>query len=231
MKSPHVLELSGIGQPELLQSLGIEVRHELRGVGENYRDHFAPRMNWRVKLPVTLNEQTRGLAFAKEIVKYYTQRRGVLTFTAGIVYGFVKTRPELEEPDVQYHFAHASYATAQTRVLDREPGMTLTVYQCSPESKGSIHAKSADPLAAPAIRPNFLAEELDRRTIVEGMKIGRRIINNRGAGQVPRVRDEPRRHGADRRRVAGFRPDERPDHLSRHRHVQDGPRSDGGGRR
>ena len=178
VKSPQVLELSGIGQPELLQSLGIEVRHELRGVGENYRDHFAPRMNWRVKLPVTLNEQTRGVAFAKEIVKYYTQGRGVLTFTAGIVYGFVKTRPELEEPDVQYHFAHASYATAQTRILDRQPGMTLTAYQCSPASRGSIHAKSADPLAAPAIRPNFLAEELDRRTIVEGMKIGRRIVNN-----------------------------------------------------
>ena len=61
VKSPHLLELSGIGQPELLQSLGIEVKHELRGVGENYRDHFAPRMNWRVKLPITLNEQTRGL--------------------------------------------------------------------------------------------------------------------------------------------------------------------------
>ena len=178
VKSPHVLELSGIGQPELLQSLGIEVKHELRGVGENYRDHFAPRMNWRVKLPITLNEQTRGVNFVKEIIKYYTQQRGVLTFTAGIVYGFVKTRPELEEPDVQYHFTHASYATAQTRVLDRQPGMTLTVYQCSPASKGSIHAKSADPLAAPAIRPNFLSEETDRRTIVEGMKIGRRIINN-----------------------------------------------------
>jgi choline dehydrogenase len=178
VKSPHVLELSGIGQPELLQSLGIEVKHELRGVGENYRDHFAPRMNWRVKLPITLNEQTRGVNFVKEIIKYYTQKRGVLTFTAGIVYGFVKTRPELEEADVQYHFTHASYAMAQTRVLDRQPGMTLTAYQCSPASKGSIHAKSADPMAAPAIRPNFLSEELDRRTIVAGMKIGRRIINN-----------------------------------------------------
>jgi choline dehydrogenase len=178
VKSPHLLELSGIGQPELLASLGIEVKHELRGVGENYRDHFAPRMNWRVKLPVTLNEQTRGAALAREIVKYYTQQRGALTFTAGIIYGFVRTRPELAEPDVQYHFAHASYATAATRVLDRQPGMTLTIYQCRPESRGSIHAKSADPLAAPAIRPNFLAEELDRQTVVAGMKIGRRIVNN-----------------------------------------------------
>ena len=178
VKSPHLLELSGIGQPEALQSAGIAVLHELRGVGENYRDHYAPRMNWRVKLPVTLNEQTRGAALMREVVKYYTQHRGALTFTAGIVYGFVKTRPELAVPDVQFHFAHASYGNAQTRVLENQPGMTLTAYQCRPESKGSIHAKSADPSAAPAIRPNFLAEELDRQTIVAGMKIGRGIINN-----------------------------------------------------
>jgi choline dehydrogenase len=179
VKSPHILELSGIGQPTLLQSLGIPVQHELRGVGENYRDHYAPRMNWRVKLPVTLNEQTRGLAFVKEIIKYYTKRQGILTFTAGIAYGFVRTRPELEEPDVQFHFAHASYASAATRVLDKEPGMTLTVYQCRPESKGSIHAKSGDPFASPAIRPNYLADPYDQRVLVEGMKIGRRIISNR----------------------------------------------------
>ena len=179
VKSPHLLELSGIGQPTLLQSLGIPVLHELRGVGENYRDHYAPRMNWRVKLPVTLNEQTRGLNFVKEIIKYYTKRTGILTFTAGIAYGFVRTRPELEEPDVQFHFAHASYASAATRVLDKEPGMTLTVYQCRPESKGSIHAKSDDPFAAPTIRPNYLADPYDQRVLVDGMKIGRRIIENR----------------------------------------------------
>jgi choline dehydrogenase len=75
VKSPHLLELSGIGNPDILQSAGITVRHELRGVGENYRDHYAPRMNWRVTLPITLNEQTRGLALVKEIVKYYAQRR------------------------------------------------------------------------------------------------------------------------------------------------------------
>jgi choline dehydrogenase len=178
VKSPHILELSGIGQPELLSSLGIEVRHALPGVGENYRDHYAPRMNWRVKLPVTLNERSRGLALAKEIVKYYTQRRGILTFTAGIAFGFVKTRPELEEPDVQFHFAHASYGDAQKRDLETQPGMTLTTYQCRPASKGSIHAKSNDPHVAPAIRPNYLTDPIDQRVLLDGMKIGRRIIEN-----------------------------------------------------
>jgi choline dehydrogenase len=178
VQSPQILELSGIGQPELLSSLGIAVQHALPGVGENYRDHYAPRLNWRVKLPVTLNERSRGLALAKEVVKYYTQRRGILTFTAGIAYGFVKSRPELEEPDVQFHFAHASYGNAQKRDLETQPGMTLTVYQCRPESKGSIHAKSSDPHAAPAIRPNYLADPYDQRVLVDGMKIGRRIIEN-----------------------------------------------------
>jgi choline dehydrogenase len=179
VKSPDLLELSGIGNPEILQSAGIPVRHELRGVGENYRDHYAPRMNWRVTLPITLNEQTRGVALAKEIVKYYTQRRGVLSLAAALVHGFVRTRPELEVPDVQYLFSHASYSDPQVRALDREPGMTVTLYQCRPESTGSIHIKSPDPAAAPAIRPNYLADELDRRTLVSGMKIARRIVNNK----------------------------------------------------
>ncbi|BBK33482.1 choline dehydrogenase-like flavoprotein [Stella humosa] len=176
VQSPQLLELSGIGRPDVLGGFGIAVRHELPGVGENYRDHFAPRMNWRVKLPVTLNEQTRGLSFLRELAKYYTTGRGILTLPAGIVAGFVKTRPEVEGPDVQYHFAHASYASAAVRTLDREPGMTITVCQLRPESKGSIHVKSADPLAPPAIRPNFLAEAVDRQCVVDGMKIARRIV-------------------------------------------------------
>ena len=176
VQSPQILELSGIGRPELLQSYGVEVRHALMGVGENYRDHFAPRMNWRVKLPVTLNEQTRGLPFLRELARYALQGKGILTLPAGIVAGFVKTRPELAGPDVQYHFAHASYASAAVRKLDSEPGMTIVICQLRPESRGSIHMKSADPLAAPAIRPNFLAEAVDRQCVVDGMKIARRIV-------------------------------------------------------
>ena len=177
VKSPHLLELSGIGQPELLQSWGVNVAQALPGVGENYRDHYAPRMNWRTNQPITLNEQTRGLSFVKEIAKYYLQRRGILTWTAGIAYGFIKTRPELETPDVQISYAHASYANPADRVLDKAPGMTMTLYQCRPESKGSIHLKSPNPLAAPAIRPNFLADAIDRDCLVAGMKIVRQLVH------------------------------------------------------
>ena len=178
VQSPGVLELSGIGQPELLRRLGIEVKHELKGVGENYGDHFAPRMNWRVKQPITLNEQTRGLSLVKEVIKYYATGRGALALTAGVVYGFVRTRPGLDSPDMQFHMAHASYDTAQKRLLEKEPGMTVVIGQCRPDSRGSIHIKSATPGVEPAIRPNFLSTQIDRDTTVAGMQIARKIVSH-----------------------------------------------------
>jgi len=178
VQSPGVLEHSGIGQPELLRRYGIEVKHELKGVGENYGDHFAPRMNWRVKLPVTLNEKTRGINLVKEVIKYYATGRGALSLTAGVVYGFVRTRPGLESPDMQFHMAHASYGTAQKRDLEREPGMTVVIGQCRPDSRGSIHIKSATPGSEPSIRPNFLSAQTDRDTTVAGMQIARKIVSH-----------------------------------------------------
>jgi choline dehydrogenase len=178
VQSPGVLEHSGIGQPELLRKHGIEVRHELKGVGENYGDHFAPRMNWRVKDMATLNEQTRGLSLVKEVLKYYATGKGALSLTAGVVYGFVRTRPGLESPDMQFHMAHASYDSAQKRMLEKDPGMTVVIGQCRPDSRGSIHIKSATPGAEPAIRPNFLSAQTDRDATVAGMQIARKIMQN-----------------------------------------------------
>ena len=191
VQSPGVLEHSGIGQPELLRKLGIEVRHELKGVGENYGDHFAPRMNWRVKLPITLNEQTRGLNMVKEVIKYYATGRGILTWTAGIVYGFVRTRPGLETPDMQFHMAHASYDSAQKRMLEREPGMTVVIGQCRPDSRGSIHVRSATPGTEPAIRPNFLSAQTDRDATVAGMQIARKIVSHQSLSKYIAFENKP----------------------------------------
>ena len=123
----------------------------------------------------TLNEDTRGLRFALAALRYGAARRGAFTYTAGIAHGFVRTRAELETPDVQFHFAHASYQPGKRGMLEKEPGMTLSVCQLRPESRGSIHVKSADPKASPAIRPNFLSEQVDRDALVEGLRIARRV--------------------------------------------------------
>ncbi len=189
--SPGVLEHSGIGQPELLRKYGIEVKHELKGVGENYGDHFAPRMNWRIKNMRTLNEQTRGLSLVGEVLKYYMTGKGALSLTAGVVFGFVRTRPGLETPDMQFHMAPASYDSAQKRLLEREPGMTVVIGQCRPDSRGSIHIKSSVPGAEPAIRPNFLSAQTDRDCTVAGMQIARKIMQHPKVAQYVAFENNP----------------------------------------
>ena len=177
VQTPQILELSGIGHPDLLQSLGIPVVHESRQVGENYIDHFATRMNWRVKNMQTLNELAQGWRVGWAALQYLARRTGILTLGTGLVHGFVKTRAELATPDVQYFFMHASYADAAVRKLDNAPGMTIGVTGLRPVSQGSIHIRSTEPLAGPAIRPNFLASQADQQTLIDGMKIARRIVN------------------------------------------------------
>lgn len=177
IQSPQLLELSGIGQPALLQTHGIPVRHELPGVGENYIDHFCTRMNWRVKNAVTLNEMSRHWRLGLAVLNYYTRRTGILTLGTGLVNTFLKTKPELETADAQFFFVHASYANAAERVLDKLPGMTIGVTQLRPHSIGTIHIKSPDASAGPSIRPNFLSNPIDEACMVRGMRIARRIVS------------------------------------------------------
>lgn len=176
VQSPQLLECSGIGNPDVLRRAGITPLVDLPAVGENYVDHFCTRMNWRVSVPVTLNELTRGPRLGLAVAQYYLSRTGILTLGTGLAYGFVRSRPGLSGPDVQYFFMHASYANAAERKLDREPGMTIGVTQLRPESRGTIHVASSDPLAAPVIRPNFLATQTDRDCMVAGMRIARDIV-------------------------------------------------------
>jgi choline dehydrogenase len=178
VNSPQLLELSGIGQGERLRELGIQVLHDLPGVGENLQDHYVTRLAWRVTKKVTFNERTRGLQLISELFKYLSNRKGVLALSAASIVGFARVRPGVETPDVQYHMTPASYSNRKDRQLDTLPGMTIAPCQLRPESRGSIHAKSADPFAAPAIRPNFLAAQTDRDTIVGGMQLGRQIIES-----------------------------------------------------
>ncbi|MYD42741.1 MAG: choline dehydrogenase [Gammaproteobacteria bacterium] len=176
VQSPQILELSGIGQKDLLATHDIDLVHELPGVGENYRDHYAASVSWRVKDSDSLNAKTRGVPRVVEALKWLVARRGAMTFTAGIAHGFIKSRDDLETPDVQFHFAHASYKRGARRIqLDDEPGMTLSVCQLRPESRGSIHIKNKRTDAGPAIRPNFLSEEVDRQALISGMRFAQEL--------------------------------------------------------
>ncbi|WP_037266568.1 GMC family oxidoreductase [Roseivivax halodurans] len=176
VQTPHLLELSGIGDAARLADLGIAPVRDLPQVGENYSDHFCTRLNWRVSRPETLNELGRGLPLVREVIRYGLGRRGILTFGTGLAYGFIRTREDLAGPDIQFFFMHASYANAAERKLESEPGMTLGVTQLRPQSRGSIHARSPRLEDQPAIRPNFLDAAEDRMTMIAGMREGRRIV-------------------------------------------------------
>jgi choline dehydrogenase-like flavoprotein len=176
IRSPQLLELSGIGRPDALGPIGVPVRHELAGVGEGYHDHYALRMNWRLRGIRSLNESTRGWRLAAAVARYAVRRTGILTLGPALCHGFVSTDPASVRPDAQLLFMHASYADAARRVLDRRPGMTIGIIQQRPRSVGSIHSACADPARPPAIRPRFLSDAEDRRSVVAAMRLARRLV-------------------------------------------------------
>ena len=184
IQSPQILELSGIGRPDILKQHGISVRHELRGVGENFSDHYISRLSWQLKRNVSLNNRARGLRLAAEVARYVLTRRGMLSLPAGVLGGFVKSDPALSEPDIQYHIAHASFENPAKRQFDNFPGFTIGPCQLRPESKGYVHITSDHPFDAPAIQPNYLDAEQDQLVHIAGMRIARTIMNS------PLMKDE-----------------------------------------
>jgi choline dehydrogenase len=176
VNSPQILEVNGIGDPDVLKAAGIEVRHALPGVGTNCQDHYVVAVQYRLKPgTISVNELSRGWRLMLEAAKYATTRRGLLTLSAAHVQAYYRTRPGLSGPDVQYHILPATadvkkQVEEQKWELESEPGLTIAPCQLRPESRGTIHVKSPDPFAPPAIRPNYLSDPIDQQTITEGLK-------------------------------------------------------------
>src|SRR5580704_2215293 len=176
VNSPHLLQISGIGPAEHLKSIGVEVVHDLPGVGANLSDHYVVRVSHRVTGAVTINELSRGVRLAREAVRYATVGRGALTFGVTAAMVFCRSREGLSSPDLQLLFTPASYALNRFRELEREPGMTVAVCPVRPESRGTIMAQSPDPLTYPAIRPNYLSAPNDLRVLIAGVGHTRAIF-------------------------------------------------------
>ena len=189
--SPHLLQLSGIGKSDDLQALGIPVIHDLPGVGYNLQDHYLARVGYEVSGQLTLNELSCGWRLWREIARYIFKGEGILTYSAGNGTGFFRSHPALPQPDLQFNFTPASYSSTRIGKLETVPAVSCSVWQMRPESRGRISAKSTDPFAAPDISPAYLTAEIDRKTIVEGLRMCRRVMNssafaaNRKAERLP----------------------------------------------
>lgn len=183
--SPQLLELSGIGDPAVLQAHGIEVLHDLPGVGDNFRDHINARIIYKVAMPgVSYNERVRGLRRYWQGAKYLATGGGFLSLPSAPVLAFLKTRPDMETPDIQMHLVPYSIEDPARRILHDYSGMTMAVYQLRPESIGSVHIQSADINEQPAIRFNFLSDPIDRRTMADGFKMVRQFANSHALDQI-----------------------------------------------
>ena len=176
INSPQLLELSGIGRPEVLKRVGLEVRHELNGVGENLRDHYSPRMKWTVpaSLGMTYNDKARGLGLVGQALRYALTHKGLLGLPAAPIRAYIRTRAGLDAPDAAISWI--PFLVGENMQLAKTSGVTAIMNILRSESTGSIHVSSSAPNKPPAIRFNFLTAQLDRDVTLEAMRITRRIM-------------------------------------------------------
>jgi len=175
--SPQLLQLSGVGPGELLRQFGVDVVHELPGVGENLHDHLGVRVIYKARNANTLNEISRSWVRQVQTgLEYALGRRGALMMGAAPIGLFAKTRKGLASPDVQYQFLAGSF-DKPGEPMHPFPGCSLVAIPCRPESRGWLRIKSPDPRVPAAMQPNYLGTRGDRETMIAALKISRRVFS------------------------------------------------------
>ncbi|HEX7886174.1 MAG TPA: choline dehydrogenase, partial [Phenylobacterium sp.] len=169
VQSPQILQLSGIGDPDELNRHGIPVVHELKGVGANLQDHLDICMSWECPQPITLYSLRKGLIKTLGVgLSYMLFRKGIGRSQFLESGAFLRSRPDLDRPDLQIHGVVAILQN-HGKVQPAKDGFTFHICQLRPESRGRIGLRSANPLDDPAITANYLSTEEDRRALREGV--------------------------------------------------------------
>ena len=175
--SPQLLQLSGLGPAKILRELGIDVIADMPGVGADLQDHLQIRMLYRCTEPITMNDVINNWRHRYAAgLRYLLSRKGLLTIGAGYAGAFLRTRPDLASPDVQFHFLIFS-SDAAGATLHPFPGFMASVCQLRPDSRGFVRIASRDPAVPPAIQPRYLSARSDCDCVVDGMKLLRRVMD------------------------------------------------------
>jgi choline dehydrogenase len=189
--SPQLLMLSGVGPPQTLRRLGIPVVHDLAGVGENLMDHPAFSLTRGVRLR-SLNQEATPVRQAVNGARWLLTRKGPATAIAAQAVAFVRTRADLDHPDVQLHFASLAYTFADGKVgLERGGGITVSANVSRPRSRGRVTLKSASFRDPPAIHPAMFAEVADLETLARGVRVVERIFDTARFRQITVDRPYP----------------------------------------
>lgn len=172
--SPQILQLSGIGSIQLLNKHMIPVVKELQGVGQNLQDHLQIRLVFKTKQNTLNDELNSYFKQFKVGLEYFFKRTGALTLAASQIVIFTKTKPEIERPDIQFHFQPLS-ADKPGDGVHPFSAFTTSVCQLRPHSSGHLEITSTDPLQYPAIHPNYLSDERDLKVAIDSIKVARKI--------------------------------------------------------
>jgi choline dehydrogenase len=175
VQSPQLLQLSGIGDPDALRALAIEVKVASPNVGRNLQDHLDVTVINRMTQPVSAYSMQKGIRKLLVGIQYLATQKGAGADSFLQAGAFLKSRPGLEMPDIQLHAVNAIMMD-HAKFTPTEDGFTIHACQLRPESRGTVMLKSADPFDHPAIDPNYLATEEDRRAMRESVKMVRDVI-------------------------------------------------------
>jgi choline dehydrogenase len=180
VNSPQLLQLSGVGPGELLQQHGITPVLDLPAVGRNLQDHLGINYVYRSRIATLNNELHPWSGKIRAGLRYLLTRSGPLSMSVNQGGGFVRSRPELPAPDMQLYFNPASYSGTRERTRrlmnpDPFPAFITSFNSCRPTSRGHLEIRSPDPLAAPAIHPNYLSTDQDLRDVCVGARLLRRL--------------------------------------------------------
>lgn len=178
VNSPQTLLLSGIGNADYLKKFDIPVVADSPGVGQNLQDHLDCTVQYESTKPVTLYSEAKGLGALKSGIQFKLFKTGAGSQNGLESGGFLKTRPDLEVPDVQLHFVNAQMTKHGFVKSDRH-AFTAHICQLRPESRGFVALKSADPSMPPLIQPNYLEAEADRIVTREGIRMVREIFHQK----------------------------------------------------
>ncbi len=174
VQSPQILQLSGIGAPDLLKSHGVAVVQESKGVGANLQDHLDVCLSWTTKNLTTAYSANKGLRKLGTGLSYMLMGKGMGRQQFLESGAFLKSRPDLDRPDLQIHGVLAIMQDHGKTLIEKD-GFTLHVCQLRPESRGAVGLRSADPFDDPTILGNYLAADEDRRALREGVRMAREV--------------------------------------------------------
>jgi choline dehydrogenase len=183
--SPHLLELSGVGNAKLLKSHGIPVVRDIPAVGENLQDHLQTRLQFECTEPVTANDILRSRWHgARALLRFIFHRDGIMSTPSFKTHAYVRCRPDAAYPEARIQCALSSGTTRYAQDLDQFPGFHIGSYYLWPESRGSIHLKSPDPQERPRINVNYLSHPRDQEVSILAFKMARTIAKQSSLQKV-----------------------------------------------